>query len=273
MKSPAVAALILIPVLAGCATGGPGSPAGNPSPSVSSAHATHGGQPNTLASIPNPGTGSGDPALRRALMPQTSYDRLSLPAGVVTMPDRDRQSLYIPVRQFSSPVTGSGQCLGWTAGLWSEVITDFNEPGIELAVTENMAADEPEYSEAIITGPARVLTSVANGQLPLACRGELTGNGAYPGSIRALSTPEAGLGSRAFEVTGTRAFRVWAWVSVVRGPGFVVEIRIPDQSLDATADTALPAITAAAYRRALAILHPVTVIATPSPSPVRHDGS
>jgi hypothetical protein len=273
-----MAALILISILAGCVgCGTPGSDpaAATPSPSASrfvSADAIGDGQSNTLTSIPNPGSGAGDPALLRALVPQTTYSRLSLPAGLITMPDRDRQSLYIPLRQFSSPVTGPDPCLGWTAGMWSEVVTDFNQPGVELAVTEITPTDEPEYSEAIITGPAGVLDRVADGQIPLACRGELTGNAAYPGSIRVLSTPGAGLGARAFEITGTRAFRIWAWVSVVRGPGFVVEIRIPDQSLDATAGTALPVITAAAYRRALAALHPVT---TPivNPSPVRHDGS
>jgi hypothetical protein len=263
MKYPAIAAFLITFALAGCGTSDPG-PTAAPSPSPSTASQAR------TTSVTNPGAGDGSPTLLRALLPQSTYSRLSLPAGVVAMPDRDRESLYIPLRQFSSPVVGPSQCLGWTAGLWSKVVTEFNQPGIELGVTEIEPAGKPQYSEAVITGPARALDSIASGQLPRACRGELTGNAAYPGTIRSLSTPRVGLGSRAFEITGARAFRVWSWVAVVRGPSFVVEIRVPDQSLDATASAELPVLTAAAYRRALAVLDPAP---PPTPSPVRQDNS
>jgi hypothetical protein len=67
---------------------------------------------------------------------------------------------------------------------------------------------------------------------------------ARPGSLRA----------QAFEVTGTGPVPVWQWAEVVRGPDFLLEIRIPNQSADADPGAKLTTITAPAYRRAATVL-------------------
>lgn len=67
---------------------------------------------------------------------------------------------------------------------------------------------------------------------------------ARPGSRRA----------QAFEVTGTGPVPVWQWAEVVRGPDFLLEIRIPNQSADADPGAKLTTITAPAYRRAATVL-------------------
>jgi hypothetical protein len=119
------------------------------------------GGPNPAAAIPNPGTGTGDPLLVRALLPQVSSGRAAaflLPPAVVTLPDRDPGSLFIGLRQYASPVVGPQACDGWTAGLSAVVVSDFNRPGVELGVTEQSVpaqAGLPMFSEAVITGPNR----------------------------------------------------------------------------------------------------------------------
>ncbi|HEX8006521.1 MAG TPA: hypothetical protein VF482_08845 [Trebonia sp.] len=144
-------ALTLIAV-AGCAAHAPGSPAGTGAVS-STGSAAAGAAPsrfativmipagghNPQAAIPNPGAGVGDPRLVRALLPQSSSGReaaILLPPAVVALPDRDRGSPFIGLRQYSSPVIGPQACDGWTSGLWSVAVTSFNLPGVQLAVTE-----------------------------------------------------------------------------------------------------------------------------------------
>lgn len=172
----------VVPILiaiAGCAARGPGRPGatGAASPGASAAatakpsiystmEAIPAGGQNPQAAIPNPGTGTGDPLLVRALPPQSSSRRavvLLLPPAVVALPDRDRSSLFIGLRQYSSPVIGPQVCDGWTAGLWMLAVTSFNQPGVQLAVTEQSVptpADLPSFSEAIITGPPSVLNAM-----------------------------------------------------------------------------------------------------------------
>jgi hypothetical protein len=274
------AAIALVPlavtvVIAGCASPRAGSPASGGAPATSgarpsesafatifhiSANASSSGGAvavNPGTAIANPGTGTGDPRLTQALLPQSASARYRiawLPAAVVAMPDRDRGSLFIPLRQTADPVAGPAECAEWTAGLWSEVVTSFNVPGVQLAVDQDPQpahADWPGYAEAIITGPARVLDSLAEPVLPAACRAISSPPG-YPGGVRPLAPAGLGQGSRAFEVTGTGKVRVWIAAEVVRGPGFVLEVRIPSQVSPAGNDPAawLGDITAAAYQRA-----------------------
>ena len=274
--------LVLIPVLAaiaGCAT--PRSPSAAASASTTAGGARTGsasralpsplefaraavvpaGSPNPQAAIPNPGAGTGDPRLVTALLPQSAAGHLRsflLAPAVVALPDRDRRSLFIPLRQYSAAVTGPPECAGWTAGLWLEVVTSFNQAGVQLAVTQQSVpatSGWPMFSEAIITGPPAVLGSLADPAVPAGCR-TITSQTGYPGGVRALAAPRAGLGSRAFEVTGTGKFPVWTWAEVVRCPGFVLEVRIPVQSGAPGSDpgASLASITAAAYQRAIMTL-------------------
>jgi hypothetical protein len=100
-----------------------------------------------------------------------------------------------------------------------------------------------------------VLGALADPSLPAACRNITTPP--YPGGVRpgAVTAPDA-VGERIFEITGTGKFPVWQWAEVIQGKGFLLEIRIPNQSGDPEPGTALPAIAANAYHHAAAILTP-----------------
>jgi len=269
-------AISVVPILiavAGCATRAPGGPAGtgaaSPVGSASadaapSRYATVVGVPaggrNPQAAIPDPGTGTGNPRLVQALLPQSSFRREAaflLPPAVVALPDRDRGSLFIGLRQYSSPVTGPLACNGWTGGLWSVAVTSFNLPGVQLAVTEQAVPTTsglPMFSEAIITGSPSVLDAMGDPPLPAKCR-TITSQ-PYSGGVKPIVT-RLGPGSprtRAFEITGTGKVPVWQWAEVVQGPGFLLEIRIPNQAANADPGAALAKITTTAYRRAAAFL-------------------
>lgn len=256
--------------VAGCASRAPADPvaaapavsAGSRATAVPSAFSTafamRPGDSNPEASIPNPGTGEGDLALVKALLPQTAGRAAAflLPPAVVALPDKDLRSLFLGLRQFSSPVAGPRDCLGWTIGLWGVAVTSFNVPGVQLAVTEQSvpaANGFPEFSEAIITGPPRVLAALADPPLPAACRA-ITSQTSYPGGVRPLNLARHGLRSRAYEITGTGKVPVWQWAEVVSGPGFVLEIRISNQSENPAPEVQLPPIAVDAYRRATAFL-------------------
>jgi hypothetical protein len=264
-------ALTLITV-AGCAAHDPGSPAGTGAVSPTGSAAAGAtpssfativmipaGGHNPQAAIPNPGAGTGDPRLVRALLPQSSSGRwaaILLPPAVVALPDRDRRSMFIGLRQYSSPVIGPQACDGWTSGLWSVAVTSFNLPGVQLAVTEQAVPGTsglPSFSEAIITGSPSVLDAMGDPPLPTECRA-ITSQ-PYSGGVKPIAATRPGPGSprtRAFEITGTGKFPVWQWAEVVQGPGFLLEIRIPNQSANADPGAALAKITATAYRRAAA---------------------
>jgi hypothetical protein len=269
--------------IAGCATRTPGSSAGSghetsaalsvaspaPSaataaPSVSSFATIVGmpvGGPNPEATIPNPGTGTGNPLLVRALLPQpATLGRLAailLPPGVIALPDRNPQSLYIGLRQVGTPVVGPSACDGWTAGLSTEVLSRFNQSGVQLGVEENVLApaDAPLFAETIITGPPPVLDALGDPPLPASCRDITTPH--YSGGVKPVAATVPGaVSARAFAVTGPGKDPVWQWAEVIQGQNFVVEISIPVQAAQSDPPTSLTEISATAYRRAATILAP-----------------
>jgi hypothetical protein len=261
--------LVLMTVaIAGCAsraaTGAAGSAgtrdpavAARPSPSVFATIIEGRAGMSPGVGIPNPGTGTGNPQLIQALLSQSPSgpDRaFLLPPAVIAMPVRDRHSLFIPLRQSADPVVGPPQCEGLTAGLWLEVVTRFNVRGVQLAVI-TQTLGHPAFSEAIITGPSRVLASLADPALPPGCR-MITSQTKYSGGVRPLPATRVGLRSWAFEITGTGTVPVWEWAEVVRGPGFVLEVQIPKQAPSPEADPgkSLGELTDAAYRRAVTAL-------------------
>lgn len=255
----------------GCAThsnAGVGTPPSSTktsaTPSISftttNSKTSNGVDDNSDASIPNPGTGKDNPALLRALLPVTAAPRLSaaqLAPAVVAMPDTDPRSTFIALRQSVDPVVGPSQCVGWTHGLSQSVLESFNQPGVQLAIASQLEspADQPGFTEAIVTGPPRVLSALADPPLPAACRA-ITAQTAYPGGVKPLAAARIGAGTRAYEVTGTGKNQVWEWAEVVSGPDFVLEIRIPYSSPPSrqAPQAQLPEITSRAYQRALTAL-------------------
>lgn len=255
--------------VAGCAArpprapadGAPPSPTAESTPSVfSSVMEMPAGGPNPEAAIPNPGAGAGNPLLARALLPQSAPGReaaLLLQPAVVALPDRDLHSLFIGLRQYASPVAGPRACDEWTAGLSSAVLSDFNLPGVQVGIERSTQSPDgqPMFSETIVTAPPPVLGALADPPLPAVCRNITTPP--YPGGVKpgTVTAPDA-VGERIFEITGTGKFPVWQWAEVIQGKGFLLEIRIPNQSGDPEPGAALPTIAANAYHRAAAILTP-----------------
>jgi hypothetical protein len=240
------------------AEGAPASPAGESTPSFfdSVSRMPSGG----LKSIPNPGAGAGNALLARALLPQSAPGReagLLVPPAVVALPDRDLRSLFIGLRQYASPVAGPRACDEWTAGLSRAVLSDFNLPGVQLGIEESTQPPDgrPMFSETIVTAPPPVLRALADPPLPAACRNITTPP--YPGGVKpGTVTAPAAVGERIFEITGTGKFPVWQWAEVIGGKGFLLEIRIPNQSGDPEPGAALPTVASSAYHRAAAILTP-----------------
>jgi hypothetical protein len=211
--------------------------------------------PQDGGNFPNPGTGSGDPRLAAALLPRPAGDRFDPPGAVVAMPDTDRRSLFIGLRQFSTPVAGAPACEGWYGGLWTEVLDRFNVRGVQLALAKVAPPGSLTFSEAIITGPPAILSSLADRAVPAECR-FIAGPGEDFGGIRPLAVSRIGLASWAYKVTGPRKFPVWQWVEVIQGPGFLLEVRIPNQAPAPRQSpvTPLQRFAAAAYQQALSAL-------------------
>jgi hypothetical protein len=222
--------------------------------------------PGEATAIRNPGTGERDPRVAAALLTrfQDSHPSGDLPGAVVALPVIDRRSMFIPLRQVSSPLDGGHDCERWTAGLWLAVLDDVNVRGVQLGVTELNAvtaeaalrgtkiAHPLMFSEAVITGPA---VSLGDPRLPAKCA-HLASVPHESGSIQPMSVPRVGDGSWAYRVTGTGPIPVWQWVEVVRTRRCLIEIRIPNQSPAPPTDPArlLPQIAQAAYARAEAAL-------------------
>ncbi len=246
-------------------------------------------KPGEKLDIPNPGTGAGDPRLVSALLTdfQVARESETLPAAVVALPVTDLQSTFIPLRMISSPLYGAPACDKWTAGLWSTVLHDFNHQGVQIGVTEletpeHTSATGPQpdaeslfrelrneseggshkldlnastedhltFGEAIITGPAQMLASLADTSEVASC-GRLTGDEGDSGAVEPFPVPPLGERSWAFRITG-RHEPVWQWVEVVQTPRYLIEISIPVQSPAPGADPAdlLPQIAEAAYAKA-----------------------
>ncbi len=264
LAMPLLAVLSVLIGVAGCAVrpaaSMPGvaatssaAPAVTPS-SFATAFIMPAGGPNPEATIPNPGTGPGNPLLARALLPQPAPPRLAptqLPPGVVALPDRDLRSLFIGLRQYGSPVIGPRACDGWTAGLSAVVLSSFNQPGVQLGA--ELAMLPLGFAETIITGPPPVLDALADPPLPMACRDIATPH--YSGGVKPVTATVPGaVSARAFEVTGTGRFPVWIWAEVIRGENFVLEIRAPVQSANRDPGAALSTLGANAYHRAATVL-------------------
>jgi hypothetical protein len=219
-------------------------------------------RPGEAAAIPNPGTGRGDPHVAAALLTrfQGAHESRELPRAVVAMPVTDRTSMFVALRQVSSPLGGGPECRKWTAGLWRAVLDDFNVDGVQIGVTALNAisresalrmttpADPLMFTEAIITGPA---VSLGDPRLPASCE-RLPGLGEDSGAVRPLSVPRLGDRSWAYRVTGTGEIPVWQWVEVVQTRRYLLEIRIPNQAPAPRTDPArlLPQIAQAAYAKA-----------------------
>jgi hypothetical protein len=269
LAMPLLAVLSVLIGVAGCATRSPVRPAGvasspargpaalvtsvTPS-SFATAFMMPVGGPNPEATIPNPGTGPGNPLLARALLPQSAPPRLAptqLPPGVVALPDRDLRSLFVGLRQYGSPVIGPRACDGWTAGLSAVVLSSFNEPGVQLGA--ELAMRPLGFAETIITGPPSVLDALADPPLPMACHDIATPH--YSGGVKPVAATVPGaVSARAFEVTGTGKFPVWIWAEVIRGENFLLEIRAPVQSASPDPGAFLTTIAANAYQRAATVL-------------------
>ncbi|MDX6343032.1 MAG: hypothetical protein QOH87_3170 [Trebonia sp.] len=275
-----LAVMAVLTGVAGCATRAPSGTAGSPTGDVASP-AAHGpassaasaanvtpsvsssmsimvmpaGGPNPEATIPDPGTGPGNPLLAGALLPLSAPRRLAamlLSPGIVALPDRDLRSVFIGLRQYGSPVVGPRACDGWTAGLSAVVLSSFNQPGVQLAVERGM--ETPAFAETIITGPPPVLAALTDPPLPAACRDITTPH--YSGGVQPIAATVPGaVSARAFEVTGTGKVPVWMWAEVIQGRGFLLEIRIPIQSsASPDPEQALTEAATNAYQRAATVL-------------------
>ena len=224
----------------------------------------HGGDPGGWAEPagrnPNPGTGTGDPLLVRALLPQSSSGREAvflLPPAVVALPDRDRSSLFIGLRQYSSPVIGPQVCASWTAGLWMLAVTSFNRP--RRAAGGHRAERADARGPAVVLGGDHRRPAFGAQRHGLAAALGLSHHRqpALLGRCQADRRQRARSGSRrvqAFEVTGTGKVPLWQWAEVVPGAGLPPGDPDPDQSADADPGAALATITASAYSRAAAVL-------------------
>jgi hypothetical protein len=254
----ATVVVFLCLITVGCGSGRAGTPyTGVRSPS---AYATV-MRPGEEAAIPNPGTGKSDPQVGAALLTrfQSAHESQGLPRAVVALPVTDRTSMFVALRQVSSPLSGGHDCEKWTAGLWRAVLDDYNVHGVQLGVTKLNAFSRESalrttklpnpltFSEAVITGPA---VSLGDPRLPASCE-HPPGLGNDSGAIQPLSVPRLGDRSWAYRITGTGQIPIWQWVEVVQTRRYLLEIRIPNQAPAPKTDPAalLPQIAHAAYAK------------------------
>ncbi|MEU8058798.1 hypothetical protein [Microbispora bryophytorum] len=215
------------------------------------------------SSLPNPGSGPGDPRLRQALLVdyQGVYESITKPSAVVALPAVEGRAV-----QFISPPKAvelfhaSHVCRRWNEGSWRVVLRDFNQRGVQIAATRlRTTADEAweqpaEFSETIVTGPAPMLSTLGDPAAMASCRKFSSAFGRSM-SVRPFAVPPLGTRSWAFLVLEGKS--VWQWAEVVQTPRYLLEIRIPNQFPKPRTDPAvlLPRIAAAAYDRAEAALN------------------
>jgi hypothetical protein len=267
----AIVAVLLGPAVAGCGSrpAGTGAGAGPPPSAAPSAYATV-MTPGQERAIPDPGTGTGDARLARALLAsfRSAREFADLPGAVIAFPVASRRSMFIGLRWISSPLSAGRGCDKWTAGLWVTAVRQFNTRGVQLAVTQlgaygpaggspaTMPAGQLGFSEAILTGPARMLDLLGDPRVPASCQ-RLTGPADDTGAIQSLPVPRLGERSWAFRITGSRpGWPVWLWAEVIQTRRYVLEVSIPVQAPARHSDPVrlLPQIARAAYTRAQAVL-------------------
>ncbi|GGV42701.1 hypothetical protein GCM10010182_79230 [Actinomadura cremea] len=268
---------------AGCGTEQVSGPAGGASASATPEMSLEAMPLDKLADIANPGTGQADPRLVEALLPrfEGSVQDEHIPAAGVRLPVRDPKSRFISLRQtatasYSSP---GDVCDRWTTGLWRALVTGFGRaPGAHLAVTtldaplpsikerqekmerlhKGQKVETPyrglDFSEAIIAAPAPTLERLGDAHVPPACR-RMTPMFRTPGAKTAAVEPIAveplGDGATAYRIVDAGGVTSH-WVEIVRMPGHLIEIRIPNQSPEPPGDMTerLQRVARAAHERA-----------------------
>ncbi|GAA4203627.1 hypothetical protein [Microbispora amethystogenes] len=213
-------------------------------------------------SVPNPGSGPGDPRLGHALL--VGYkgfaESVVTPGAVVALPAAvDSASEFISLRQAAGASPETSTCERWASGSWRVALRDFNRPGVRIAATLLSATREgawkrsAEFSETILTGPASMLSGLGDPAEMGSCRTFPSEQG-YWMHVEPFSVPRLGLRSWAFRVLEGKSVRQWA--EVVRTPRYVLEIRISTQWPEPRVDPAvlLPKIAEAGYARAEAAL-------------------
>ncbi|WP_030506869.1 hypothetical protein [Microbispora rosea] len=217
------------------------------------------GQPSSL---PNPGSGPGDPLLRQALLVnfEGAGEPITRPGVVVALPAAEGRAVeFISPPRAAELFHASSVCTRWNEGSWRVVLRDFNRHGVQIAATRLRATvDEAwersaEFSETIVTGPAPMLSTLGDPAAMASCRKFSSAFGRSM-SVRPIPVPPLGTRSWAFRVMEGKS--VTQWVEVVRTPRYVLEVRIPNQWPRPRTDPAvlLPRIAEAAYARAEAAL-------------------
>ncbi|REF00471.1 hypothetical protein [Thermomonospora umbrina] len=259
VNATALVGSIMIVTMAGCGAGQAAAPP-SPSPPAPAASAPSAGEslmlrmPEDDAKIPNPGTGRADPRLQGALLtrfdpgPSVAPPVQAITPGAVRFPLRDTRSMYLAVRQISSPFIAPAACSTWTSGMWFTLVSRFaattgaqlaasmyQTPGSEIGpdhiTPHGAAAPQPRgsltFSQSIITGPAQVMGILADERIPAEC-GRLTQTAGPAGRIEPLPVSPIGEHTWAYRLIDDKGF-VWHWVQAIGLRGHLIEIRIPNQ--------------------------------------------
>ncbi|WP_432868979.1 hypothetical protein [Microbispora rosea] len=210
----------------------------------------------------NPGSGPGDPRLRRALLVDYRgvHESITKPGVVVALPAAEgRAAEFISARQAAGVFERFSGCERWTVGPWRVVLRDFNRPGVQIAaallsaMSDEALKRSAEFSETIVTGPVPMLNALGDPAAKAPCRRfrDVWGHSMH---VEPIPVPPLGTRSWAFRVMEGKS--VTQWVEVVRTPRYVLEVRIPNQWPRPRTDPAvlLPRIAEAAYARAEAAL-------------------
>ena len=276
-----LAVLSVLTGLAGCATRAPGGGAGSPAAGGTSAPARAtrglggwrdavgfrdglrdaGGRPQPGGGDPQPRHGRGR-STARPCAPAAGRigPRGSRPAAAGgRRPARSRPALAVhrpsAVREPSRRAASLRPMDGRAVGSGGERLQPAGRATRDHRAERADASGLADVFRGDHHRPALGARRAAGPPLPAACRAITTPQ--YPGAVKPTTVPAPGpgaLSARAFEVTGTGKFPVWTWAEVIRGRGFLMEIRIPNQSANSDPGAALTAIGANAYARAAAVL-------------------